>query len=93
MAEITKVEVTYQSNYNGCSVYGYTADGTEVDTDEDARLQTVSDKIVDEAYKECNPHGEFYGDTDELEEFAKKAVHEAFGEHVEVTFEEDNMST
>lgn len=98
MADIAKIKVTYQSNYNGCSVVLLDATDEEIDVDNEAQehqatVEKCADTIINKAYEECDPHGRFYGDTDELEEFAKKTIHDAFGEHVVVEFEEDNMST
>ncbi len=92
-----KVEVTYQSGYNGCTVTVDGADEFTTDVALKVKIEAVQDAIINEAYKDVikrgRHEGEFNGDIDELEEFATKAVKDQFGADVEVTFEEDSTSS
>lgn len=81
------VKVTYCSNYNGATVE---VDGQYTD---DNLSRDVIDKVVDAGADNCNEEGEFYGDIDDLEEVAIKAVKDIYGPDVEVAFEEDSVSS
>lgn len=94
-----KIDVTYCSNYNGCQVLVIQGPKTfsEFEPEFKEKIEAVQDKIIEEAYKDVikrgRHQGEFNGDIDDLEEFAKKVVHEQFGDAVEFVFEEDSSST
>lgn len=93
MSEVAKIRVSYCSNYNGANFWVYDANGNDIEQEHQAKVDECTNKIVEQAGDDCDCEGGYHGDIDALEDFAKKTVHEAFGEHVEVTFEEDNIST
>lgn len=85
---VKKVKVTYQSNYNGCSV----------SFENDLPMNTVeADRVIvdvtDLAYDDCDEDGVYQGDIDEVKEFAVQSVKKHFGDDVDVIFEEDSSST
>ena len=106
---ITKIEINYQSNYNGCTVFVHTADDPEngldafdveytvKDADTLKKVETLQGAVVEEAYKAViksgRLEGTFNGDIDELCEFAFNKARELFGDDVEIDFEEDDSST
>ena len=96
---IKRVQISYQSNYNGCILHVLeTADGEDKDEYEDSDefddLQdTVTNAIVEHACAECNDDGEFCGLIDDLAVEVVRIVELILGTEVEVIFEEDNTST
>lgn len=81
------VKVVYCSNYNGANV--------EVDGKygEGVKADAVMDAVIDFGSEKCSDDGEYYGNIDDVEEVAIKAVKEAYGDDVQVEFEEDSTST
>ena len=83
----TIIKITYCSNYNGANVE---VNGKYPD---DSKAETVIDTVVNFAVDNCNGEGMFYGDIDDVEEVAIKAVKDVYGNDVEVVFEEDSVSS
>ena len=83
-----KIKVVYCSNYNGVCLSS--EDGQKLDEDKEADVETT---IADKAVEFCSEDGRFYGDIEDLEEFAVSTVKEHFGDDVEVLFAEDSISS
>ena len=88
---ISHIRVEYQSQVNGCNL-------TDVTTGEelmkwgpsiDLRAEEVADAVCDYGINYVDDDGEFYGDIDDVESIARRAVALHFGPEVIVTFVED----
>ena len=94
--ELTNIQVTYCSNYNGCYLRAFVNE-EQIDPSDypeiDEQFEECSSDIIDEAVDQCDDDGCFYGDLSKLKEFCITTVKAAFGDQVNVTFEEDSVST
>lgn len=75
------VKITYQSNYNGCSV-----------GDDDEKYATLSEQICEHAVQYYNEDGEFEGDINDVEALALQLAKD-FHPNEEFEFEEDSFSS
>ena len=96
MTQLSKITVTYRSNYNGCDL-STEINGSEEDlfdlNEHRKKGEDVIDVILSWAGHNCDTYGEFQGNIAALKQFATKAVQETFGQDVVVTFKEDKFST
>lgn len=97
-----RVEVVYQTNYNGCTVLLHFPgddlpwDEYEVEKRAPQYHKAVVDlqtAVINHAYKDCDEEYEYNGDTEELAQFIRSAAARVFGPHVQVDVEFDTHST
>ena len=76
---VTSIEVTYCTNYNGAYMYvnGGISDD-EMDGEQANQIQSIRTNIVDALVDDCSKYGEFMGDEDDAEELIVKLVKEQF---------------
>ena len=107
--QVTKVEIDYQSNYNGCTVLLHVVldDGCEDVLDSfDVKelcpqylsaVETVQNAVIEEAYKDViksgRHEGEFNGSTNKLKTFALTVAATHFSDISNITFTVDDSST
>lgn len=80
-----KIEVTYQTNYNGCSVHS-------VDLTEE-QAEQIQDVIVDHAFSECDEDGYFEGSTVVLTQYIIDTVRTMTDADAEVVVVFDHVSS
>lgn len=100
--KLTKIQVTYFSRYNGCSVMLY-VEGEVDPLDEyevkrrlphlSTKVNAVQDAIVEQAYHDCDEDGEFQGIESRLRAFAISAVQQHFGAAIPIEFNIDEHSS
>ena len=99
ISDVRTVDITYHSNYNGLSIVvnenfdiSYHCGG-DVDNELIKLGTNIADKVVEFASESCDDDGEFYGNINKVEQLAVRLVREAFGDNIEITFEEDSVSS
>lgn len=96
--DLTKLHITYQSNYNGCSVVAEVGDdGFDLYEFAGGKYKTAGNQLMNAittyAHDSCDEDGEFQGSIANLRKFSTEAAAKLFGPNVAVTFEEDASST
>ena len=81
---IMKIEVVYQSNFNGCSI--------TVDTVCTSKCEQLEEAIVDR-FADDYDDGEFVGSDQDVVDFATNLMKTEFGDDFEVTVIIDNISS
>lgn len=95
--------VTYQSNYNGCSVHtrsdedaldGLDCDDVrKIDQEFGDKMGQLEGAIVDKGDETFDEEDGWYGSYAEMQKFVKDKVTELFGEDQPFEFEIDSMSS
>jgi hypothetical protein len=78
---VTTVKITYQSNYNGCSV-----------GNDEQKYASLEEQICQHAVQFYNDEGEFEGDIDDVKAFSLELANDLHPDEV-FEFEEDSFSS
>ena len=90
---ITSIEVTYCTGYNGVSMcVNDDLSEDEVEGEQGKHLQSIRDTIVDTLYDDCDEDGEFMGSKTRAEKLITKLVKEHFPD-VALTVAFDEVSS
>lgn len=78
------INVTYQSNYNGCHIW---------DVEEDQKYNNACNSISSALFNDCDEDGQFVGNETRATKFIIQTIKDVYGADVQVNVEFDWEST
>ncbi len=102
MPTIAHFKITYQANYNGCSVIAILDNEDRLDHFDVSKevcsqigdnMEVLEDFIIEYAYDFCDEDGEFNGNIRALRHIALSKASELLGAALPIQFEYDSTST